>query len=101
MGINRFLCVELYKTPVYLYSCLYYFAVKVHLNIHVPCTVESSIYWVLGEVTVVREMKFQILNINKSYFFANLMQLEGISTADLDTKYLFNVLNYIIYGVNV
>ena len=66
-------------------------AVKVHLNIRLPCTVETnyvetSIYWILGEITVRRYKKFQNLNINKSYFFANLMQLEGISTADLDAK---------------
>jgi hypothetical protein len=48
--------------------------------------VETSIYRVLGEITVGWHKKFQNLNINKSYFFANLMQLEGISTADLDTK---------------
>ena len=32
--------------------------------------------------------KFQDLNINKSYF-ANLMELEGLSTKDLDTNTYF------------
>jgi len=31
--------------------------------------------------------------------FANLLELQGISTEDLDTKNLFYALNYIIYWV--
>jgi hypothetical protein len=37
---------------------------------------------------VVHHQKFPDLNINKSYF-ANLMELEGISTKDLHTKTYF------------
>ena len=50
--------------------------------------VETYIYWVLGEIIVVHHKKYQDLNINKSYF-ANLMELEGISTVDLYTKTYF------------
>jgi hypothetical protein len=50
--------------------------------------VELYIYWVLGEIIGVYHKKFQDLNINKSYF-ANLMELEGISTKDLDTTTYF------------
>jgi hypothetical protein len=51
---------------------------------------EAYIYWVLEEIIVVYHQKFQDLNINKSYIcFANLMELEGISTKDLYTKTYF------------
>ena len=40
----------------------------------------------LGKIIVVHHKKFQELNINKSYVLANLMELEGISNEDLDTK---------------
>jgi hypothetical protein len=42
----------------------------------------------LGEIIVVHHQKFQDLNINKSYF-ANLMELEGISTKDVYAKTYF------------
>ena len=50
--------------------------------------VETYIYWVLGEITVMPHKKFQDLNINKSYFCKpdTNTEIEGISTGDLDTK---------------
>ena len=39
----------------------------------------------LGKIIVVHYKKFQDLNIKKLYF-ANLMELEGISNEYLDTK---------------
>jgi hypothetical protein len=43
----------------------------------------------LGEIIGVDHEKFQDLNINKSYF-ANLMELEGISTSLIHYSYYAN-----------
>jgi hypothetical protein len=60
--------------------------------------VETYIYWVLGEITVMPHKKFQDLNINKSYFCKSDTNRRNFN---LRSRYknLFNVLNYIIYGV--
>ena len=47
--------------------------------------VEAYIYWVLGEIIVVHHQKFQTW-ISINHIFANLMELEGISTKDVYTQ---------------
>ena len=42
-----------------------------------------------GEITVVPHKKFHDLNINKSYLLHFFLELQGISTEDLDTQFYF------------
>ena len=62
-----------------LYGLVYYLAAVVLLE-QWQHDAETYIYWVLEKSTVVRHEKLQNLNINKSYLFSNLMQIEGTST---------------------
>ena len=56
--------------------------------------VETYIYWVLGEITVMPHKKFQDLNINKSYFCKSDTNRRNFNWRSR-YKNLFNVLNYI------
>jgi hypothetical protein len=58
--------------------------------------VETYIYWVLGEITVMPHKKFQDLNINKSYFCKSDTNRRNFNWRSR-YKNLFNVLNNIIY----
>jgi hypothetical protein len=53
----------------------------------------------LGEITVMPHKKFQDLNINKSYFCKSDTIRRNFKKFQQFYKNLFNVLNYIIYGV--